>query len=89
MLIATSSTMFANPQVTSVRMFTYPEAGIRLQDGVIFIVMQIIVASLAVLTWREHSYLCNDFNCKVGYNERFKVGSSSAFCWMFSENVIN
>lgn len=50
MLIATSSTIFANPQATLVRMFTYSEAGIRLEDGVIFIVMQTINASSAVLT---------------------------------------
>jgi len=41
MLLATSSNMFANPMITLVRMFTYSDAGIRLLDGMVFIIMQI------------------------------------------------
>jgi aquaporin Z len=67
MLLATSSTMFANPQVTLARMFTYSEAGIRPLDGAIFILMQFAGATLAVLTWRKLGALCCDFNhtCEV------------------------
>jgi len=48
-LMATSSTMFANPQVTIARMFTYSDAGIRPIDGLVFIAMQLIGAFLAVM----------------------------------------
>ena len=48
-LIATSSTMFANPQVTLARMFTYAAAGVKPFDGAVFILMEIIGAVLAVL----------------------------------------
>ena len=51
-LIATSSTMFANPQVTLARMFTYSAAGVKPFDGVVFILMQIIGAVLAVLVFK-------------------------------------
>lgn len=51
-LIATSSTMFANPQVTLARMFTYAAAGVKPVDGAVFILMQIIGAVLAVLVFR-------------------------------------
>lgn len=51
-LIATSSTMFANPQVTIARMFTYAAAGVKPVDGAVFILMQIIGAVLAVLVFR-------------------------------------
>jgi glycerol uptake facilitator-like aquaporin len=40
-LITTSSTMFANPQVTFARIFTFAIAGIRPLDALIFIVVQI------------------------------------------------
>ena len=50
-LIATSSTMFANPQVTFARMFTYSAAGVTPFDGA-FILMQIIGAVLAVLVFK-------------------------------------
>jgi glycerol uptake facilitator-like aquaporin len=52
MLIATSSTMFANPQVTLTRMFTDSAAGIRPLDGLIFIIMEVLGAILAVLLYR-------------------------------------
>lgn len=51
-LIATSSTMFANPQVTIARMFTYSAAGVMPVDGAVFILMQIIGAVLAVLVFK-------------------------------------
>ena len=51
-LMATSSTMFANPQVTVARMFTNSAAGIRPVDGLIFIAMQIIGALLAYAVYR-------------------------------------
>jgi len=41
LLITTSSTMFANPQVTFARIFTFAVAGVRPLDGLVFIVVQI------------------------------------------------
>lgn len=58
MLLSTSSTMFANPQVTIARMFTYSDAGIRLIDGAIFILMQFIGAILAVTVWKYSIKKC-------------------------------
>ena len=51
-LIATSSTMFANPQATLARMFTYSAAGVKPIDGMMFILMQVSGAVLAVLVFR-------------------------------------
>jgi len=51
-LMSTSSTMFANPQVTVARMFTDTVSGIRPIDGIIFITMQIIGALLAYAVYR-------------------------------------
>jgi len=51
-LMSTSSTMFANPQVTVARMFTNTAAGIRPIDGIVFIAMQIIGALLAYAVYR-------------------------------------
>ena len=51
-LVATSSTMFANPQVTVARMFTNTAAGIRPIDGIIFIAMQVVGALLAYAIYR-------------------------------------
>ena len=51
-LMSTSSTMFANPQVTVARMFTDTTSGIRPTDGAIFIAMQIIGALLAYAVYR-------------------------------------
>lgn len=42
LLLTTSSTMFANPQVTIARMFTYAIAGIRPSDGIFFIFAQVL-----------------------------------------------
>ncbi len=64
MLLATSSTMFANPQVTIARMFTYSAAGIAPLDGLIFIAMQIIGATLAILAWRSLRLTCFDYKCE-------------------------
>ncbi|MEM7110961.1 MAG: aquaporin [Chloroflexota bacterium] len=46
-LITTSSTMFANPQVTIARVFTWAMAGVRPFDALIFIVVQIAAALAA------------------------------------------
>jgi len=51
-LLSTSSTMFANPQVTVARMFTNTASGIRPIDGLVFIVMQIIGALLAYAVYK-------------------------------------
>jgi len=51
-LMSTSSTMFANPQVTVARIFTDTTSGIRPIDAVIFIAMQIIGALLAYAVYR-------------------------------------
>jgi len=51
-IMSTSSTMFANPQVTVARMFTNTVSGIRPIDGIIFIGMQIIGALLAYAVYR-------------------------------------
>ncbi|MBD3205763.1 hypothetical protein GF319_05385 [Candidatus Bathyarchaeota archaeon] len=50
-LMATSSTMFANPMITIVRAFTYSDAGVRPFDAVIFILMQLFGMLLATKTW--------------------------------------
>jgi glycerol uptake facilitator-like aquaporin len=64
MVLATSSTMFANPQVTIARMFTPSAAGIVPLDGLIFIAMQIIGAVLAILAWRSMRLTCFDYKGK-------------------------
>jgi len=46
-IMATSSTMFANPQVTIARIFTNTPTGIRPTDAMIFVIMQFIGAALA------------------------------------------
>ena len=46
-LITTSSTMFANPQVSIARMFTWSAAGIRPTDAVVFVVIEILAAAAA------------------------------------------
>ena len=51
-LMSTSSTMFANPQVTIARIFTDTTSGIRPIDGLIFIIMQIVGALLAYLIYK-------------------------------------
>ncbi|MCL2620334.1 MAG: aquaporin [Defluviitaleaceae bacterium] len=51
-LLSTSSTMFANPQVTVARMFTDTASGIRPAHGIIFIAMQIIGALLAYAVYK-------------------------------------
>jgi len=51
-IMATSSTMFANPQVTAARMLTATPAGIRPIDGLVFIAMQVAGALLAYGVYR-------------------------------------
>ena len=50
-LMATSSTMFANPQVTIARMLSNTIAGNRAMDALMFIAMQITGALLAYLVY--------------------------------------
>jgi glycerol uptake facilitator-like aquaporin len=58
MLLSTSSTMFANPQVTIERMFTYSAAGINILDVFIFIIIQFIGAIFAVYIWENYIKKC-------------------------------
>ena len=51
-LLATSSTMFANPQVTIARMLTNSVSGIRPIDGLIFIAMQFVGSLLAYVVYK-------------------------------------
>jgi len=59
MLLSTSSTMFANPQVTIARIFTYSLAGIRPGDGLFFICMQLIGVIFAVIVWKYGIMKCS------------------------------
>jgi glycerol uptake facilitator-like aquaporin len=65
MLLATSSTMFANPQVTFARIFTYSLAGISPVDGVLFIVMEVIGSILAIYAWKYLEKTCGIIWCKI------------------------
>lgn len=65
MLLATSSTMFANPQVTFARIFTYSVAGISPIDALTFIIMQIIGAVLGIFAWKTMKHTCFDYKCGV------------------------
>jgi len=51
-LLSTSSTMFANPQVTVASMLTDTTSGIRPIDGLVFIAMQLIGALLAYVVYK-------------------------------------
>lgn len=51
-IMATSSGMIANPQVTVARMFTATASGIRPADGLIFIAMQTIGALFAYIIYK-------------------------------------
>jgi len=51
-IMATSSTMFANPQVTVARMFAGTSVGIRPADGLAFVVMQVVGALVAYGVYR-------------------------------------
>jgi len=64
MLIATSSTMFANPQVTIARIFTYSDAGINVIDAGIFIIAEILGTIAAVLFYK----LVFNYDKKRDYN---------------------
>lgn len=48
LLITTSSTMFANPQVTFARIFTYAIAGVNPEDGIVFIFIEFLAALVAI-----------------------------------------
>ncbi|HIJ43521.1 MAG TPA: hypothetical protein HPP50_00125 [Rhodospirillaceae bacterium] len=48
LMITVSSTMFGNPQVTLARMFTFAIGGVRIFDGLVFIVAQAAAVWLAV-----------------------------------------
>ena len=52
-LLATSSTMFANPMITIVRTFTHSAAGIRPIDSIVFILMQFIGLGLTMIIWNQ------------------------------------
>ncbi|MEM7031174.1 MAG: aquaporin [Chloroflexota bacterium] len=58
-LITTSSTMFANPQVTIARIFTWAIAGVRPSDAGVFVVVQ-IGAALAATGAASYLFLAND-----------------------------
>jgi len=45
--------MFANPMIIIVRSFTYPDAGVRPVDAVMFIIMQSLGMLLATQTWKR------------------------------------
>jgi len=51
-IMATSSTNFANPQVTLARVFTDAPSGIRPFDAIVFILMQIVAALLAYALYK-------------------------------------
>jgi len=59
-IMATSSTMVANPQVTIARILTGTISGIRPIDGLVFIVMQVVGGLLAYgvyrLVFAKHEY---------------------------------
>jgi len=65
MLLSTSSTMFANPQVTIARTFTYSIAGIQPIDALVFIGIQLIGALLALVIWRRIQLRCTIFKKKT------------------------
>ena len=81
MLVSTSSTMFANPQVTIARMFTYSAAGVSIANGIIFIIMQIAGMVLAIVAY---SLLINPISSieevpqSVGYPS-IKQGSEQGY----------
>lgn len=52
MVMATSSTFFANPQVTFARIFTSSASGIQPADALVFIAMQIVGAVLAFSVYK-------------------------------------
>ena len=59
MLLSTSSTMFANPQVTIARIFTYSAAGIHVVNAIVFIVLQLLASLLAVIVWKKVVLTCS------------------------------
>jgi glycerol uptake facilitator-like aquaporin len=61
MIMATSSTMFANPQVTIARVFTYAAAGVRPVDALVFIAVQFLAGFIAVVSWRRIQISCKRY----------------------------
>jgi glycerol uptake facilitator-like aquaporin len=66
MLVSTSSTMFANPQVTIARIFTYSAAGIQPIDAIVFIILQFFAATFAFFTWK---YVISNCTCPIDYSK--------------------
>jgi len=58
MILATSSSMFANPMITIARVFTYADAGIQVMDAFIFILLQFIAGFIAVFVWKKVIVQC-------------------------------
>jgi glycerol uptake facilitator-like aquaporin len=69
MLITTASTMYANPMVTFVRMFTYSSSGIAPQSVVFFIIAEIFGALAAAYMMiklypsKNEERVCDPYNC--------------------------
>lgn len=66
MLVSTSSTMFANPQVTIAIIFTYSAAGIQPTDAIIFIILQFFAAVIAFFIWK---YVISNCACPINYTK--------------------
>ena len=66
MLVSTSTTMFANPQVTIARIFTYSAAGIQPTDAIFFILLQFFAAAIAFFTWK---YVISNCACPIDYSK--------------------
>jgi glycerol uptake facilitator-like aquaporin len=69
MLITTASTMYANPMVTFVRIFTYSISGITPWSAIFFIVAEILGAITAAYVMtrlyptKHEERVCDPFNC--------------------------
>jgi glycerol uptake facilitator-like aquaporin len=69
MLITTASTMYANPMVTVVRMFTYSISGIAPASAVFFISAEIVGALTAAYVMtrlyptKHEERVCDPYNC--------------------------
>ncbi|MCX6651337.1 MAG: aquaporin [Methanomassiliicoccales archaeon] len=56
MLVSTVSTMFANPAVTFARMMTYAICGIVPLSGIVFMIMEVVGALLAMVVFTKVLY---------------------------------
>ena len=69
MLITTASTMYANPMVTFVRMFTYSISGIAPSSALFFIIAEILgaLAAAYIMTrlypTKHEERVCDPYNC--------------------------